>query len=363
MKHLHFISVHPIHYNDYLFSEINKSGIPLTVHYATPLLKNYPWKEKNQYIFNFRNCKPFLKIDFHLLWLAIRSNENVFLIAGWDTFLKNSLLFVLILFRRKYIIWTDTPKVEERNKNFKEWIRKNWLSIIFDNAFKLFVTGRVGMKALGKIYKDSPKIINFPFLTDPAYFNKVPDFSTIQEEGIQFFSSGRLLLSHKGYDVAIKALAEIKQMGFKFHYTIAGEGPDRKELTDQIKSLNLESEVTLLGWQELTEIKNHYSKAHVFLHPSHRDPYPNAILEAMASSLVVIASDGAGSAVDRITHSENGFIFQDNHVKQLESCIKEVLLVGPTKLKQISEAALQTSSEWDSSYNIGILSSFFKEAL
>ncbi len=54
MRKLIVVSVHPIHYNDYLFHEIGKSGIDITVSYVNKELANYPWKEKETEVIHSR---------------------------------------------------------------------------------------------------------------------------------------------------------------------------------------------------------------------------------------------------------------------------------------------------------------------
>ena len=324
MRKLIVVSVHPIHYNDFLFHEIGKAGIDITVHYANKILVNYPWKEKLDYSFPQRNCKYFLGIDWYLIRQAIFSRNVTFMVFGWDGFFKSVLFLILIFFRRRYVVLTDTVKPNAKRSFLKSAMRAKWLGIVWSNAYRIVTTGEVGVRAMAKVYsKGIDKIINFPFATDLNYFNTTPDFTTFNNEKI-ILSSGRLLNSHKGYDVAIQALSIVRDKGYKFKYLIAGTGPDEQVLKGLIRELNLEQYIMLLGWQELPNVKELYSKAHIFLHPAHFDPFPNAVLEAMASALIVIASDQSGSAVERIENGLNGFIFRDNDSAGLADCIINV---------------------------------------
>ena len=355
MRKLIVVSVHPIHYNDFLFHEINKSGIDITVHYANKILANYPWKQKLDYSFPHRNCNYFLGIDWYLIRQAIFSRNTTFIIAGWDTFFKNVLLLTLILFCRRYVVWTDTVKPNAKRIFLKSAMRAWWLGGVWSNAYRILTTGEVGVRAMLKIYsKGINKIINFPFAADLNYFNTTPDLTTFNNEKI-ILSSGRLLNSHKGYDVAIRALSIVRDKGYKFKYFIAGTGPDEKALKDLIRERNLEEHIILLGWQELPNVKALYAKAHIFLHPAHFDPFPNAVLEAMASALIVIASDQSGSAVERIENGVSGFIFKDNDVAGLAECIINVFRCKINELEATSKAARATSKKWDVSYNVNII--------
>lgn len=360
MNKIIFISVHPIHYNDFLFNEISKSGVDIHVYYSNKSLKNYPWKEKMNYSFPAQDCEYFMKVDWNLIGKVITGRNTLFIVAGWESLFKNIFLFFLILFRRKYIVWTDTVKVDKQRAALKSMLRNTWLNAILGNAYRIFTTGEVGVTEMKRQFKgNSDKIVNYPFATDLSYFNSTPDFDNYKELPV-LFSSGRLLNSHKGHDLAISALSRLKKEGYKFVYKIAGTGPDEAMLRELIQQNDLDNEVVLLGWQELGGLKENYSKAHILLHPSHFDPFPNAILESMASGLVIIASDKAGSAVERIQPGISGFIFPDNNEDALADTLRTVLNKSNTEMRQISAAAKATSAKWSVQYNINVVKEVMK---
>ncbi len=293
------------------------------------------------------------------MWQAIFSRNTTFIIAGWDTFFKNILFLALMLFGKRYVIWTDTVKRDARRGLVKGAMRKAWLGVVWKKAYKILTTGEVGVRAMKELYNND-KIINFPFATDLSYFNTTPDFSGF-DNAPMILSLGRLLNSHKGHDVAIRALSIVREGGHSFKYYIAGAGPDEQALKNLISELGMEQHVILLGWQELPETKALYAKAQIFLHPAHFDPFPNAVLEAMASSLIVIASDRSGSAVERIENGVNGFLFRDNDIDGLAACIVYVLGSDRDMLERMSKRAGDTSKKWAVSYNVGIINGIVKE--
>lgn len=352
MNKLIVVSVHPIHYNDYLFSEIDKSGIDVEVYYTNKSLSEYPWKNRLNYDFKQDNCKYFLGIDWRLIKAATFSN-NVFLVYGWNTFFKNILLLLLILFRRKYVVFTDTFQSDRKRSWVKKTLRDGWLKLIFSNAYQILTTGAVGIRKLGELYS-STKVINFPFTTDTNFFSSTPDFSDFKGMKV-LFSSGRLLNSHKAYDVALKGLSIVKDAGYKFQYLIAGVGPDEENIKTMAKDMNLSDDVVFLGWQELDTLKERYAACHLFLHSSHFDPFPNCILEAMASGAIVVSSNGAGSAVERINNGVNGYIFDDNDEKQMAKMVIDVFAMDEKQLSQISREARKTSEKWNVQYNVDLI--------
>lgn len=73
------------------------------------------------------------------------------------------------------------------------------------------------------------------------------DFSVDQRKW-NVCSVGRIC-HQKGYDLLIRDLAEVKKRRTDFHFYLIGDGPDRQTLENQIRQLELQDYVTLLGNQ------------------------------------------------------------------------------------------------------------------
>jgi len=163
-----------------------------------------------------------------------------------------------------------------------------------------------------------------------------------------FGSAGRLV-DNKGYDVAIRALAGVRASGVfgerGFRYRIAGVGPARGKLAGLACELGLQDAIEFVGWLEYSDLPSFYHSVDVFLHPATWDPYPVVVLEAMASGLPVIGSDGAGSVVDRIQDGVNGLVFPRGDPSALAR--KILWLVDHWELvRDMGRLARRTAEEW-----------------
>ena len=138
---------------------------------------------------------------------------------------------------------------------------------------------------------------------------------------------------------------------FKFKYWLAGTGPDESAIKLLVEQNNLSDEVKLLGWVEIDKMIELYQSAHIFLHPSHFDPFPNVVMEALACGLPVIGSAAAGSVFDRIKSGVNGFSFSDGDE---EKCMEHIryVLENRDKLNSMSVKAREMAEQWKVSYNI-----------
>ena len=83
----------------------------------------------------------------------------------------------------------------------------------------------------------------------------------------------------------------------------------------------------------------------VLLHPSFSDPFPVAVLEAMASEMVILGSNGCGSVKDRINDGINGYIHPVGSWRLLAKQLETVLRT-PTAIHALASQARKTSEEW-----------------
>ena len=94
------------------------------------------------------------------------------------------------------------------------------------------------------------------------------------------------LMEGKGVDLVIAALAQLPE---QYKLTVAGDGPLKSKLEQQVKSLGLESRITFTGWIDGEEKANLLRNSDVFCLPSTYDSFGMVFIEAMAFDLPVIA--------------------------------------------------------------------------
>ena len=349
VRRVHWISWHPTPYNDCLFEALARNSlIDLLVHYIKPTLTSHPWKSTFAITYHARIFRLLGGVDWHLQSLVFRNPEAYFLVSGWNHPTNQVLLTLLRLFNRSYGIWTDTPDIHRRRHPLKARLRALWLHWIFSGAAHILGTGKPAIEALKQMGAPPARLVNFPFYLDLAAYKPAEKPPLYQaDRPLRFVSSGRLQNNVKGHDIAIRALAlTFGQAEAPFEYCIAGTGPDEEDLKTLAKQLKLENVVKFLGWMEPGELLALYREADVLIHPSPiHDPFPNAILEGMATGLVVLASDVSGSALDRIEHGENGFLHPAGDVYTLSNHIL-LLLHDPQRISVIGKRARATAELW-----------------
>lgn len=134
-------------------------------------------------------------------------------------------------------------------------------------------------------------------------------------------SVGRLCL-FKGFDTLIQAFYQLLSVHPHLILTIYGEGNERLNLEKLIHSLGLQDKVCLPGVTQ--NIQDALINADLFIFPSRYEGFPNALCEAMAVGLPVIASDCSGN-IDIVRDGIDGRLFPIGDIQTLTQITLELL--------------------------------------
>jgi glycosyltransferase involved in cell wall biosynthesis len=123
--------------------------------------------------------------------------------------------------------------------------------------------------------------------------------------GPTIIAMGRLS-RQKGFDYLLQAFAHLKPHHRNWKLTILGEGPERKELESLRRSLLLEDSAFLPG--SVANPNAFLKQASLFVLSSRYEGFPNALCEAMACGLPVIAADCKYGPQDIVRHGVDGLL-------------------------------------------------------
>jgi len=97
-----------------------------------------------------------------------------------------------------------------------------------------------------------------------------------------------------------------------------GGGDDEARMRVLLENMNLAGRAEITGWLPAADARERLRALDLFVHYSRWDAMPNAVLEAMAAGLPVVASDNAGNR-DAVEDGVTGFIVK-SEVELLERC-------------------------------------------
>ena len=136
-------------------------------------------------------------------------------------------------------------------------------------------------------------------------------------------SNAKVLLSvgeinkNKNHRIVIEALS---RLGNDIWYVICGRGPLVNELKENANRLGVSERVIFTGYR--TDVIDFYSMADVFVFPSYREGLPVALMEAMSTNLVCVASRNRGTD-DLLPNSK--LLFDPNNVNELVNKINQAI--------------------------------------
>ena len=152
---------------------------------------------------------------------------------------------------------------------------------------------------------------------DAAAFAAAPPFDHPRPYGLAMGS----LVPHKGLDLLVRAWAADAAPGLDL--LVAGDGPDRRPLERLAAECGLAGRIRFLGTVHGSGKTSVLRSAAVFVCPSRREPFSNAILEALAAGLPVVAT-AVGGNLELVEHETNGLLCEPDSPAALAAAVRRV---------------------------------------
>jgi glycosyltransferase involved in cell wall biosynthesis len=139
----------------------------------------------------------------------------------------------------------------------------------------------------------------------------------------------------KGHEVLLKAAASIVRRIPDVTFLIVGDGPRREELERLAATLRVSAQVQFVGYR--TDVPEILRQADVFAFPSFMEASPNAVIEAMAAGLPIVATR-VGGIPEVIEHERSGLLVAPGDDRALAAALVRVI-ERPALASQLGDAA------------------------
>ncbi|MFC2169452.1 glycosyltransferase [Acidobacteriota bacterium] len=263
---------------DLVLSPQNRFGRQLRAYLATRFLdvEEDGLGRKIHQVISFRYPSFAVKHPNHTCWLNHRMREYYDL---WDLF--SSQLSVKSKFKQKFK---------------KAIINSLDTSLLKHNVTKLFAQSKTIQKRL-KNSGNIPSEVLYPpppqkkYRTD-SYQNYIFSVSRLQKL--------------KRLDLLVEAFRYIKNQDLKA--IIIGEGPEKSNLIQSIRSYGLEKKVILLESSDEESVLSHYAQCRAVFFCPFQEDYGLVTGEAFASRKAVITTKDSGGPSEIVKNNETGFI-------------------------------------------------------
>ncbi|GHE38932.1 glycosyltransferase [Sphingobacterium griseoflavum] len=159
----------------------------------------------------------------------------------------------------------------------------------------------------------------------------------VQSFGKYFVAAGRLI-PEKGFDLLIRAFAEIKTIDRNYKLVILGDGPLKGRLEDLISEYRLSDSVVLAGF--VKNVFPFFRGAELCIVSSRIEGFPNVLLQMMSQNKKVISTNCAHGIED----IPGLFMAEKENVTSLTNAISLALKTDGTNNRMIFDEELKLRS-------------------
>lgn len=212
-------------------------------------------------------------------------------------------------------------------------------NMFYRRAFKVIVQTTSALEFFPRAIRERAEVVPnpvFPARVSHDHLLRVP-------ESIHFVSLGRL--SHeKGYDLLLTAFRTLVVRQPKCMLTIWGEGPCRRALEELRENYGLTQHVRFPG--QTPDSFSALRTADIFVSSSRFEGFPNALCEAMACGVAVIAVDCPSGPRHIVRHGIDGILVPPNEVAALAAAL-ESLAVDPGLRQRLGQRGTEITRRFN----------------
>lgn len=228
------------------------------------------------------------------------------------------------------------------------WLFRSFTASIYSKSAAIVVPSK-GMVAGFRRKSAIRDLKNFEVINNPIQRFGQRGLTRVYAK--KFILSVGRLTPQKGFDLLIIAFKRLQMKDIDL--IISGEGPERKNLENQINELGLSKRIRLIGYQE--NLQDYYLQSELFVLSSRNEGYPNVLLEAMSLGCSCVATDCEFGPADIITHGKNGMLVKPDNVYLLSAAMGKLLndpllkakISWNAKLVNQTNSLENTTAKWE----------------
>ena len=217
---------------------------------------------------------------------------------------------------------------------YARWVFKKPAVMIANSSFTSGLIQRINPKA---------KSFAVPLAVDTSFFSP-RETSLADSKDLELVTVSRLQ-KHKGHLKVLEALMRLPdETRSRIRWRVAGSGPYKSVIEQEISRLGLDKQVDMLGFVEEAELPDLYRTSDVFVLFSQDDPSSNNVegfglvfLEAQACGIPVIGANTGGIS-DAVELGNGGWLLPQDDIDGLAALLKD-LVDSPEKIKIQGEKA------------------------
>jgi glycosyltransferase involved in cell wall biosynthesis len=215
-------------------------------------------------------------------------------------------------------IWDPTKK----NSPHRKWYFRKVVRDVMNKSDVVVAQSNNTRENAIKYYSPIKEIKVIPLPYEKTSFKKISRKKLgLDKDKIYLISIGRVV-KRKGYDFLIRGLAELNNPNA--HSLILSDGPEKQNLQNLAKSLNVSNQVHFLGLVDEQKKFQYLSNSDIYVLSSVHEGFGIVLQEAMQVGLPIIATNNGGQT-DVIDEGENGFLMNYGDTKKMKEMIERIL--------------------------------------
>lgn len=211
------------------------------------------------------------------------------------------------------------------NCDYKNTLYDKKMDKIFYNKFdKIIAVSEACKKSILEVDKEyEEKIEIIKDIVNPNLIMNMAneEIEELSENELKILTVARLVIHHKGYDVAIKCAKLLLKNNVRFKWYVVGEGVDRKKIEALIQENKLEDYFILLGSRG-----NPYpymKKCDIYVQPSRYEGFGLTVIEAKILKKLIVCSN-FNTVNELIKNNVNGIITGMSEFDLCEGILKVI---------------------------------------
>jgi glycosyltransferase involved in cell wall biosynthesis len=278
-----------------------------------------------------------------------RGRFDVVVFPGWAMFASHAGALWCRAHRRRYVVFSETHGLRPRSRVGGLPGRLVSSAVVRGASAFLAASGPATDHLVGLGAK-RPAIFPFPNSPDVRGLGATAAIARREgtcvrpEGGGVVLFTGRLIRA-KRVDLLVEAVSGLRRAGRPAELWIAGDGPERGDLTGRAALLP-GPPVRFLGNVGYRELVGLYARADVLVLPSDHEPFGAVVAEAMACGVPAVVSDRVGAGPDLVLPGVTGARFAHGSAEALRAALSEIL-GSPGRAGMMGRAAAAHVSKFD----------------
>lgn len=248
--------------------------------------------------------------------------------------------------RRVIISERIHAKKEYEKNNFKNTIMNFLIKSLYKKSDKIIsISDGIRESLINDYYIEPSRIVT---IHNPQ---NIAEIQTQKEKNISFefndkfkyfITLGRLV-EQKDHSTLIKAFKSCHEKIPDSRLLILGQGPLKADTEKLIKELQLENEVTLLGFVE--NPFDYLKKSDVFVFSSRFEGFGNVLVEAMACGLPIVSTSCPSGPSEILDNGKYGMLTKVGDEKELANAM--IRMLDDRLCRKFESLSLERASNFD----------------